>query len=104
MQVLGMKRGILHALFCGNINPSARQIRAHSEYSRLCRELMGAENALRNVLDEDATEILECMESAHLSLDAITAEEYWTDGFQTGFRLALAVLDEDECDLQPITE
>lgn len=99
-----MKRGILHALFCGNINPSARQIKAHSEYKRLCKELMDAENALRNVLDEHTTEILERMENAHLSLDALAAEEYWTDGFQTGFRLALAVLDEDECDLQPITE
>ncbi len=99
-----MKRGILHALFCGNINPSARQIRAHSEYSRLCKELMDAENALRNILDEDATEILERMENAHLSLDALAAEEYWTDGFQTGFRLALAILEDDDSDLQPITE
>lgn len=99
-----MKRGIVHDLFCGNINPSARQIRASSEYSRLCKELMDAENALRNILDEDATEILERMENAHLSLDAISAEEYWMDGFQNGLRLALAVLGEDECDLQPITE
>ena len=51
-----MKRGILHALFCGNINPSARQIRAHSEYSRLCRELMDAENALRNILTKEVND------------------------------------------------
>ena len=99
-----MKRGILHDLFCGNINPSARQIKAHSEYKRLCKELMDAENALRNVLDEHTTEILERMENAHLSLDAISAEEYWTDGFQTGFRLALVILEDDDGDLQSITE
>ena len=99
-----MRRGILHDLFCGNINPSARQIRAYSEYEWLCKELMDAENALRNVLDETDIHTLEAMGSAQLSLDALAAEEYWTDGFQTGFRLALAILEDDDSDLQSITE
>lgn len=60
---------------------------------------------LRSMLDHETSEILDKMICLQASITGMTAEEYFIDGLRTGFRLALAILDEGKNgSLTPITD
>ena len=60
---------------------------------------------LVRVLSMQTSEILDKMICLQASITGMTAEEYFIDGLRTGFRLALAILDEGKNgSLTPITD
>ena len=66
--------------------------------------LADEEEKLRSMLDHETSEILDKMICLQASITGMTAEEYFIDGLRTGFRLALAILDEGKTALTPITD
>ena len=60
---------------------------------------------LRSMLDQEAATVLDRMICLQAAIAGMTAEEYFIDGLRTGFRLALAILDEEENGLlKPISD
>ena len=48
------------------------------------------------MLDPNALSVLDRMISLQCTVTGLAAEGYFIDGLRTGFRLALAILDEEE--------
>jgi hypothetical protein len=87
---------ILSDFFNGNIVPNEKQFDRDSEFGRTAAELVKEEEKLRAMLGGDALAALDRMIQLQDSLAGMTSEEFYIDGFKTGFRLALAVLYEGE--------
>ncbi len=87
---------ILSDLFYGNIVPNEKQFDRDSEFGKAAAELVKEEEKLRAMLDGDALATLDRMIRLQGTITGMTAEGYFIDGFQTGFRLAAAVLYEGE--------
>ncbi len=67
--------------------------------------LADEEEKLRSMLDQEAATVLDKMICLQAAIAGMTAEEYFIDGLRTGFRLALAILDEEENGLlKPISD
>ena len=90
-----MANNILTDFFYGNINPNEKSFSNSSEYGKAARDLVKEEEALRGILDSDAAEILNRLVNLQGTLNGLTAEGYFIDGFRTGFRLAIALLDDE---------
>ena len=100
-----MENDILKEFFYGNINPNEKQFDRNSEYGKAASELADEEEKLRSMLDHEVSAILDKMICLQGTITGMTAEEYFIDGLRTGFRLALAILDEGKNgSLKPITD
>lgn len=91
-----MTNKILSDFFYGNIVPNEKQFDRNSEFGKAADELVKNEEKLRAMLDGDALAILDRMIQSQGTITGMTAEGYFIDGFQTGFRLAAAVFYEGE--------
>jgi hypothetical protein len=87
---------ILSDFFYGNIVPNEKQFDRNSEFGRAADELAKEEEKLRTMLDDNTLALLDRMIQLQGTVTGMTAEGYFIDGFQTGFRIALAVLYEGE--------
>lgn len=100
-----MTNDILKDFFYGNINPNEKQFDRNSEYGKAASGLVDEEEKLRSMLDHETSAILDKMICLQAAIAGMTAEEYFIDGLRTGFRLALAILDEEENGLlKPISD
>ncbi len=96
---------ILKDFFYGNINPNEKQFDRNSEYGKAAAGLADEEEKLRSMLNQEAATVLDKMICLQAAIAGMTAEEYFIDGLRTGFRLALAILDEEENGLlKPISD
>lgn len=103
--VTTVPNNILKDFFYGNINPNEKQFDRNSEYGKAAAGLTDEEEKLRSMLDQEAASVLDKMICLQAAIAGMTAEEYFIDGLRTGFRLALAILDEGENGLlKPISE
>ena len=91
-----MPNNILKDFFYGNINPNEKQFDRNSEYGKAAAGLADEEEKLRSMLNQEAATVLDKMICLQAAIAGMTAEEYFIDGLRTGFRLALAILDEEE--------
>ncbi len=91
-----MANKILSDFFYGNIVPNEKKFDRSSEYGKAAAELVKEEEKLRAMLNQEALAILDRMIQSQDTITGMTAEEYFIDGFQTGFQIALAVLYEGE--------
>ena len=98
-----MKSGILSDFYSGNLLPSERQMVKDSEAIRTSAELSNAENQLRKMLDAESLMQLERMVKAQLTLNSIIAEANYIDGFKTGARFMMDILDDSNSELEPVT-
>ena len=89
-----MASNILTDFFYGNINPFEKGFSHSSEYGKAAEGLVKEEEKLRDLLDSDGAEILKQLANLQATLNGLTAEGYFIDGFRTGFRLAIALLDD----------
>ena len=88
---------ILKEFFHGNLTPADRQMIHGSAAARAVTELSDAENRLTQAL-------MERMTKAQGKVDVIMAEVNYIDGFKTGARLVMEILDDTHENLKPITE
>lgn len=93
---------ILKEFYCGNLIPAERQMVKGSEIAQAMEELSKAGTVLEQALTPELLPILKRLMDAQLTLNALTAEAYYLDGFKTGARFMMAVYD-DACEnLEPI--
>ena len=86
-------RSIIREFYLGNISPDATAIRRSSELEKAVREMSEAESFLREHLDGECLSALERLVSAQLATSATTAQECYTEGFRTGAKFMLDILE-----------
>ena len=94
---------ILKDFYRGNLVPADRQMVKGSEIARAMDELTRAETALEQSLTPELLPVLKRLTDAQITLNAITAEVHYIDGFKTGARFMMAVYDSTYENLKPIT-
>jgi len=102
--VICMRNATLKEFYYGNLRPADRQMMKGSEINRVAEELSKVEKLLLDAVGEDAIPLLKRHEKAQFALNSITAEASYIDGFKTGARFMLEVLDDAHENLEPISE
>lgn len=97
-----MSKSILKEFYYGNITPVERQIINGSEVKRVAKELDAAENQLRAILQAEAIPLMEHYGKLQVELASITEAEAYIDGFKTGARFVMEILDDTHENLKPI--
>ena len=93
---------ILKEFYCGNLTPADRQMVKGSEIACAMEELSRVDTVLEQSLTPELLPVLKRLTDAQLTLNALTAETYYIDGFKTGARFMMAIQD-DACEnLEPI--
>ena len=86
-------RSIIKEFYLGNISPDATAIRQTSELKKAVQEMADAESFLRELLDGECLATLERLVEAQLASSTTTAAERYVDGFRTGAKFMLDILD-----------
>lgn len=86
-------RSIIGDFYLGNLSPDVTAIRQTSELKRSVQEMSDAESFLREHLDGECLDALERLVSAQLSTSTVTAQERYIDGFRTGAKFMLDILE-----------
>ena len=94
---------ILKEFYCGNLTPADRKMIKGSEIACAMEELTKAETVLEQSLTPEFLPVLKRLTDAQITLNAITAEAHYIDGFKTGARFIMAVYDDTYENLKPIT-
>lgn len=99
-----MTNQTLKAFYYGNLSPWDTRTDRSSREIRTVKELSDAESLLIQSLPPDLRPILGRLTKAQQELDSIVAETSYIDGFKTGARFMLEILDDSGGDLKPITD
>ena len=99
-----MRNTTLKEFYCGDLRPADRQMVNGSEISHVAAELAKVEKMLLETVGEDAAPLVERYGKLQATLNSITAEANYIDGFKTGARFMLEVLDDTHENLEPISE
>lgn len=94
----------LKAFYYGKLTPwDERRLRGADEV-RAVKELSDAGDQLAQSLPPDLRPALDRLMKAQETLDGIVAETSYIDGFKTGARFMMDILDDTRGNLKPITE
>ena len=99
-----MANQTLKAFYYGNLTPCDRQMVCGSEVARVMAELSEPETALSRSLLPELQSVLVRLTKAQQALDSITAEASYIDGFKTGARFMMEILDDARENLKPVSE
>lgn len=99
-----MHNQTLKSFYHGNLSPADRQMVPGSNAARAVAELADAENRLVQALPPELQPLMDNMMKAQGRVDVIMAEANYIDGFRTGARFMLEILDDTHENLKPITE
>ena len=94
----------LKAFYYGNMIPCERRMVRDSEATRLVKELSDADKLLSQSLSPELRPILDRLTKAQGDLDGLVAETSYIDGFKTGARFMMEILDDTRENLKPVTE
>ena len=94
----------LKSFYHGNLSPADRQMVHGSDAAHAVAELSDAENRLAQALPPELQPLMECVAKAQGKVDVIMAEANYIDGFKTGARFILEILDDVHENLKPIAE
>ena len=97
-----MKNRTLKAFYYGNLTPADRQMIRGSDAARAAAELSDAEKLLSQALPPELQPALERLVRAQQDLDSIMVETGYIDGFKTGARFMMEILDDARENLKPI--
>ena len=95
-------RSIIREFYLGNISPDVTAIRQSSELEKAVQEMSEAESFLREHLDGECLATLERLVSTQLTASATTAQERYADGFRTGAKFMLDILEGRSENLVPL--
>ena len=93
---------IFDEFYRGNLSPADTRMVKGSEMPRAMKELSEAEEILERTIPPELRPVPKHMADAQITVNGITAEAYFIDGFKTGARFMLAVHDDTYEDLKPI--
>lgn len=101
-----MKNKTLKAFYYGSLRPSERRLIRDSEYDQTAEKLSQAEDCLEQALAPELLPLLEELTELRISLCGLTAEVSYIDGFKTGIRFMMEILDDasESENLKPIIE
>ena len=94
----------LKSFYHGNLSPADRQMVHGSDAVRAVAELSEAEHRLAQALPPELQPLMERVTKAQGKVDIIMAETNYIDGFKTGARFMLEILDDVHENLKPIAE
>ena len=94
----------LKSFYHGNLTPINQQMVHGSDVARAVAELSEAEDRLAQVLPPELQSFWNRVTKAQGKVDVIMAEASYIDGFKTGARFMLEILDDSHENLKPITE
>lgn len=94
----------LKDFYYGNLRPSERRMIYGSEVARIAKELSDAEALLNQSLPPDLRPVLDRLTKVQGDLDSLMAEASYIDGFKTGARFMMDILDDTKENLKPVTE
>ena len=97
-------RKTLEDFYYGRINPCERQMRASSSLLQASSKITQCEKRLGERLDEAGLAILAELVNAQQEIDCVTAVENFILGFRLGSRMTVECLDEDDGDMQAVTD
>lgn len=97
-------RSIIREFYLGNITPDATAIKHTSELKKAVQEMSDAESFLREHLEAECLDALERLGSAQLTTSTTTAEERYLDGFRTGAKFMLDILEGRSENLAPLVQ
>jgi len=94
----------LKSFYRGNLTPAVRQMVHGSDAALAVADLADAESRLAQALLPELQPFWDCVTKAQGKVDVIMAEANYIDGFKTGARFMLEILDDVHENLKPITE
>ncbi len=97
-----MSKSILKEFYYGNFVPTERQMINGFEAKKAAQELVAAENQLSAIIQPEAIPLMERYGKAQAKLTSITEAEVYIDGFKTGARFVMEILDDSHENLRPI--
>lgn len=89
-------RRILEDLYHGNLTASGRSFQRGTKYARALARITEAEEALGQKLTTEDRPLLAEYAMASAGLTSVSIEEAYIEGFRTGARIMLAVLESDD--------
>ena len=89
-------RRILEDLYHGNLTASGQTFRRGTKYAHALARVTETEDALGQKLTPEDRPLLAEYAMASAELTSVSIEEAYIEGFRTGARIMLAVLEEDE--------
>ena len=89
-------RRILEDLYHGNLTVSGQTFRRGTKYARALARVAETEKTLGQKLAPEDHPLLAEYAMASAGLTSVSLEEAYIEGFRTGARIMLAVLEEDE--------
>ena len=99
-----MKNRTLKDFYYGNLTPADRQMIRGSGAARVAAELTDAESRLTQSLPPELRPDLDRLVKAQQELDSIMVEASYIDGFKTGARFMMEILDDARENVKPVTE
>lgn len=99
-----MQNQTLKAFYYGNLFPAERRMVQGSEATRAMKELSDAEARLVRSIPSELQSDLERLTKVQGDIDGIIAEASYIDGFKTGARFMMEILDDTRENLKPVTE
>lgn len=99
-----MENQTLKAFYYGNLRPAEQQMVHGSEVVCIAKELSDTEAELKQSLPPDLKSVLDRLVKAQNDLNSIVAETNYLDGFKTGARFMMEILDDTRENLKPVTE
>ncbi len=97
-----MKNQTIQDFYYGNLIPNERQMINVSEIRRAAKELDTVENQLRAILQPEAIPLMERYGKLQAELASLTEADSYVDGFKTGARFMLEILDDSPENIRPI--
>ncbi len=89
-----MAKSTLKEFYYGNVVPAERQLINVSEIRRAAKELDAVENQLRAILQPEAIPLMERYGKLQSELSSLTEADSYVDGFKTGARFMMEILDD----------
>ncbi len=99
-----MNNRTLKDLYLGNIRPVERQVIRGSKLAKVSHKIVDMETKLQKILSPEALGLLEKLMQAQIKRNAITAEENYVDGFKTGARFVMEIMDDCYDNHEPLSD
>ena len=93
---INIMRRILEELYHGNLTVSGQTFRRGTKYARALDRVTKMEDALGQKLTPEDRPLLAEYAMASAGLTSVSIEEAYIEGFRTGARIMLAVLESDD--------
>ena len=93
---------ILSEFFRGSLTPAEQRVVNGSEMARVVDEMSKTAELLEQTLPPELQPILQRLTEAQLAISGVGSEAFYIEGFKTGARFMLAIMDDDSENLKPV--